>query len=51
MFLNISPITLNYNFVMGEPSIWSPKDQNVNNLVPKRCFISSWYPNNEFCYY
>ena len=25
---------------MEEPSIWSLKDQNADNLVPKRCFIS-----------
>ena len=35
---------------MEEPPIWPPKIQNVNNLAPKRCFISLWYHNDDFYY-
>ena len=36
---------------MEESPIWPPKDQNADYLVSKICFISSWYPNDEFYYY
>ena len=35
------------NKIEGEPPIWPLKDQNADNLAPKRYYFLSWYPNDE----